>query len=894
MTLDGDRLERYLRAVRVHIDALSESVDEALANVVPEEHREEVRARWQAEVDQPIQRVAVLSGTGGPRPWFAAWDPAQGYHWLRLRAYLLDKKGRSESDLASLDDSSDKVLSHIEDPRPEGPEAFRICGLVLGYVQSGKTANITALLAKAADLGYKLVVVLSGMDDGLRQQTQKRLNRELGLVNDPKGVGLPEHGRRWISLTTADLKGDFDPGSVDSNVLQGNERAIAVIKKNKFILEKLIEWVDGAPQTLPVLVIDDEADQASINTGGNRPILDPDDEEPPPDDEDPSTINRLIRELLSKFNRVSYVAYTATPFANVLIPPEVVDREVMEDLYPKDFIIPLPRPPHYVGAERLFGRAAFGEEAEGVEGLDVVNIIPPEQIGALVPARGRARGFVPQMCDSLNQAIEDFILATAAKEHRLGPGIATMLIHTSQSTEQQNIMGPLVEDCLARLRQSWRYDRGSVRPQLMERWNEDFRPLTRSLNAALDVPFEVIEAEIDTLFRDSPDVRVLNFRSEDTLDYDQDPTLKVVVVGGNKLSRGLTLEDLLVSYYVRNAANYDTLLQMGRWFGYREEFVDLTRLWTTLDLYQRFRHLALVEEEFRDEVEVYERNRLTPLDFGPRIRTHPGMAITSASKMGTGGAVTLSFVGQLRQTSRFWLDDTDWLQHNLDATRDFLKSLGPRNGGDDPSPEWSDVSSEAIVGFLRSYRSAQDPASFDSQTMAQYISEQVTHGELVRWHVAVRARRTHSEQLGTEDLGIEGIDGVSAISRSRLKNDRNSVGVITDPATSEGNRRKGDEVVGLTDDQIDRARHLFRQGVFRRLGVALRQERAPDEGLLLIYPISRFSKAGTDDRDDLFDDPDKGCTVVGLALVFPPSQSAAAVTYIAGEAGRRDGDVEGD
>ena len=183
---------------------------------------------------------------------------------------------------------------------------FQTRGLVLGHVQSGKTANYSALIAKSADLGYKLVIVLSGIDNGLRQQTQRRLNKELGLRRN-EGVGEPEPGMRWIGLTNAELGGDFQPGTVGHNVLQGNEHVLAVIKKNATVLRRFIDWIsEGAPPELPVLVVDDEADQASINTGGNRPLRDEGD--PPQEEIEPSVINGLIRKLLRSFRRVGYVA----------------------------------------------------------------------------------------------------------------------------------------------------------------------------------------------------------------------------------------------------------------------------------------------------------------------------------------------------------------------------------------------------------------------------------------------------------------------------------------------------------------------------------------------------------------------------------------------------------
>ena len=252
------------------MEAYSVSLAEAMDRVVPPEHQEAVRRRFEEEATQVIRRMRGVSADGGPKAWFADWDPASGYYWVRQRQYLLDSGARTERQLEALDDHSDRVLSHLEDPR--GSEPFTTRGLVIGHVQSGKTANFSAVIAKAADVGYRIVIVLTGMHNSLRQQTQRRLDRELGLVPGV-GVGLPEHGLRWLSQTTADLHGDFDPGTSDPNVLQGNERVIFVVKKFGTVLDRLISFIGQAnpPESVPVLIIDDEADQASINTGGNRP-----------------------------------------------------------------------------------------------------------------------------------------------------------------------------------------------------------------------------------------------------------------------------------------------------------------------------------------------------------------------------------------------------------------------------------------------------------------------------------------------------------------------------------------------------------------------------------------------------------------------------------------------
>lgn len=891
MNLGGDALDRYLRVVRTHMDALGESLDKALATV-PDAHREAVRARWHEERAQRILPARVLSGRGGPRAWFAAWTPSTGYYWVRQRAYCLDKLGRSESEVESLDDSTDKILSHLEDPRPNGPAAFRVQGLVMGYVQSGKTANYSALIAKAADAGYKLVIVLSGIHNALRQQTQRRLDRELGISAD--GVGEPEPGRRWIPLTTVDLAGDFSPGTVGANVLQGNERVLLVVKKNTTVLRRLVDWVSGrAPATLPVLIIDDEADQASINTGGNRPPLDEvadltagdveslDDR----DEINPSVINGRVRALIASFKRVSYVAYTATPFANVLINHEAVDRKVLDDLYPRDFIISLPRPSGYVGAERLFGRAALPDEPEGIAGLDVIDLIPEVEVDDLLPLPRDVTTFQPQIPASLRTAFIDFILAIAARAHRVGADrAASMLIHTSHRTVIQNRMGEIVREHVTELRQSWRYDRDSIRPVLKQRWDSRFRPLVASIDASRDVPFKTLEPHIDRLFREPFGVLVLNSSSDDVLDYEATPTLKAVLIGGNRLSRGLTLEGLLVSYYVRETLYFDTLLQMGRWFGYREDYVDLTRLWMTTDLAGYFEDLALAEEELRREIERYERERLTPSDFGPRIRSHPVMLVTAANKMGSARQITQNYAGRLIQTTTFRLDNRPWLRHNLDATRRFLGAIGaPRDvrGG---QHVWAGIDWQRVDSFLSEYRTDPRATLIDGDLIRRYVSTQARQGELIRWWVAVLALASKNAMLGTANLGVAGHPALNTIARTAKRATPFSIGSLVNPATRDGS---GDEEVGLIEVQVARARARAAEEEID-LGAALRAERDRQEGLLLVYPISKHSrpKEGAQNRIPLFDDPERyGCTVIGIALVFPASDSAATIEWVVGSVG---------
>lgn len=890
-------IDRYLRAVRSLSDTLGVSISDALDMArVPIEIREAVHTRYEEETALPIRRANILSGSGGPRLWFQQWDPSTGYYWLRQREYLVDRLGWSQADIGSLDDATDRILSHLEDPRLDGPAQFDVRGLVMGYVQSGKTANFCALVAKAADAGYKLVIVLSGVHNTLRLQTQHRINRALGL--DPTGIPEPEPGRRWIGLTTAALHGDFRAGTINANVLQGNEHVLVVCKKNASVLQRLTQWIENrAPTSLPVLIIDDEADQASINTGGNRqPVQDnsdlaPDDLDNPQhteDELDPSVINGLVRKLVRSFARVAYVAYTATPFANVLINHLAIDRDVFQDLYPRDFIVALPRPNGYTGAERLFGRDALPGEHEGPPPLDVIDIVPEYEADLLTPNRREVGTYDPVIPSTMRIAFLDFVLATAARIHRSGADIpATMLIHTHHRMPVQNRLGELLRDFVSEVRQSWRYDRHSIHPELSERWERRFRPVIASVNMNHDVPFSTIEEQVDRFFRDPVPVLVLNSSSTDQLDYETDPNLKAVVVGGNRLSRGLTLEGLLVSFYVRRTQYFDTLMQMGRWFGYREQYVDLTRIYTTMELSGWFQDLALSEEELRREIARYERENLTPLDFGPRIRSHPAMMITAQNKMGSARIVSQNYSGYMLQTTAFRLDDRAWLQSNLDATRQLLAAIGTPNHQSTKAwyPEWRNVPWQTVDAFFSQYKF--DPrGSNEMGAIRQYLQVQTQQDELVEWVISMPVLSTTDSRLGTEPLlSISGTP-VNRISRTRLSKKAYDIGSLVNPASVDKEPGSGDEEIGLTDEQLAAARASVTETV--NFPNALRHQRSSRQGLLLVYPISPYSqpRAGSKERLALFDNPARdGVTVIGLAIVFPVSESAATIEYVVGSVG---------
>jgi len=660
-----------LRIARVLV-ANGLSINDTVSNpAIPDDLKAFVREALEREQIRTLRPVLTISANRRNSAWLDEMDRQGWYYWPTLRDYLLGKGWNGDA-VGSLDDETDRILRQLADPQSN---AFDIRGLVLGYVQSGKTANFTALIAKAVDVGYRLIVVLSGTDNGLRRQTQIRLNRELvGYAdNRPGSVPLPPAGKQWHQFTNEEPGGDFDSGRANyASLQQPGPPVLIVMKKNGSRLRRLHAWLEAAPpavrESLPMLVIDDEADQASVDTRGDR-VTAP----PSPDDaiEDPSIINGLIRQLLLRFDRSAYVAYTATPFANILIPHDNRHHpEFGGDLYPKDFFIALPKREGYYGTEEFYGRLdlSTGEERAGME---VVTLVPDEDLVAL------DQGAYPP---GLAAALLDFVLAGAARRQRGQDGEpATMLVHTSSRIDDQSLLAGQVAENLREVRDAWRYDRASIEPTLRTRWESEFQPRTLAMDPARAVGFDAVAPHVGPFLEALRNkVREINSQAGDILDYAAEPGLKVVAVGGNRLSRGLTLEGLLVSYFVRRSPMYDTLLQMARWFGYRGGYADLTRIHTTEGLKTWFHDLATVEHQLREDLAVYERANLTPDQLGMKILAHPAMLVTSRIKQRHAGTIRVrqTYAGTLAQTFKFPFDRPAELaaqaDENLALTRGFL------------------------------------------------------------------------------------------------------------------------------------------------------------------------------------------------------------------------------
>jgi hypothetical protein len=768
-----------------------------------------------------------IVGTEPLRPdWTDRIPAGEWYYWGRFEAHLRRQSSWTPQQIDSVAGESLRILRRMHDPTRQPP--FQGRGLVVGYVQSGKTANYTAVAARAADAGYRVVVVLSGIHDSLRNQTQNRLEREL-TGHQPGGVGPAAVGRDWICLTSPTT--DFH--DCDPRMLQTPAPVLVVAKKIVPVLARLDRWVAAAERFLsgmPVLLIDDEADLASINTRGNRP-LDPsvsdDDDDEADAEQSPSRTNALIRSILGRVARASYVAYTATPFANILIDPGAVDRRLGDDLFPRDFVVQLPRPDGYTGTEELFG--------VGAQGRDVLRTVPGDDVLRLRGARRRrsAEVVIPtvdanEVPASLTDAILSFCVAGGVRGLRPGQGGKphTMLVHVSQRKDDQARIARGINEQLAAWREQDRLG-GSLAGLVTSAW-EAIRP-------GVEPPADdgaVVQSALAVLRR--LEVVLLNSDTGAELDYEGRPDQQIIAVGGNRLSRGLTLEGLTVSYFLRTTAMCDTLLQMARWYGFRAGYGDLIRIWTTDGIARWFAELALVEQSMRDSIVALERAGRRPDQMAIRLRAHSELLLTARNKARMGDSVQDSWSGEHPQTVLLPLGDHEKIAGNRTLTDRFLADIDLRDEGHGGFVG-HDVTPEAIVGYLRAYGIHDDIVAFRGDLLANWIIRRVAAGELTDWSVFVASPASAERVvLGGRSFGL--------VRRTRISSE--SIGVLTDP------RHEG---VDLPDgpDAYLRAGGSYDAD-------AMRAARPPTRGLLVIYPLDAVH-LGVTSSD----------TVIALALSLP-------------------------
>ncbi|EKT4475551.1 Z1 domain-containing protein [Pseudomonas putida] len=732
-------LNAAVESVRQELDTLSPGLATMLHAEI-----EEAKAlvALQFEQIEILHRYSVIR----KRPqWFFGSKPSD-LHWPAVHGYLINGKGWDKDDVEVINEASNEVVSLLENPKQH---QFSCRGLVLGYVQSGKTANMTATIAKALDAGYNTVIVLAGLTNTLRYQTQLRFFDDL----------VSRNPLNWQVLTPNQLDRDFRAPPQGGFLSHTDKAQLAVIKKNVSPLGELKLAIE---RTMPavlaklrVLVIDDECDQASVNAA--RSEL------------ETTVINERIREILSLLPAVTYVGYTATPFANVLIDPYRQAGQELDDLYPRDFITALPLPAPYFGTERLFGKPPVDPEnvLPKEEGLDMIREVPENELALLQPRSMRERdSFQPTMTDSLKKSILYFLACCAARHSRgHSKKHMTMLVHTSAYVTAHERVSALIEGWID-INRKGLADRVSAVGQLVEAiWVEEQGRLPADITNAKPVSIEQIFDFMPTVLR-ALEFPIENGGSEDRIDYTEAPKT-YIVVGGSILARGLTLEGLTVSFFLRTADQYDTLLQMGRWFGFRPDYEDLPRIWMPEPLKLRFRELASIEQEIRNDINQYRLCELTPMQIAVRIRSIPGMAITAATKMRAARRCAVSYWGTHRQTFRFEHQNITQLRKNWGAAAELVSRADALQLRDEEAAAvdrkvWRDVPKSSIQRFLETYESHATHADLSRQILLPFLAG--NDPRLSYWNLAIIEPR--SGQRSNEALGSAG--NVGMVKRSKL------------------------------------------------------------------------------------------------------------------------------
>ena len=687
-------------------------------------------------------------------PWIEGEMPEiTPYYWDRYRKLLSEKKFSGQV-IATLDEVTDRVLGLLENPKVSEP--FDRRGLVVGHVQSGKTANYTGLLCKAADAGYKLIVVIAGIHNNLRNQTQERIDE--GFVgrdsarllsnkrNKTVGVGRFDQKRRPATFTNT-LR-DFNKATatgVGIDLQSLKEPVVVVIKKNSSTLKNLIEWLsehsasaDENKIDLPMLLIDDEADNASINISRGRREV--------------SRINGQIRELLNMFQRSCYVGYTATPFANIFIDPDTKDEMFEHDLFPRNFIVSLDPPTNYFGPSRVF----LDEDTDYVRHID--------DNEELLPTKHKIDHDVGGLPESLKTAVRMFVLARAirlAREQRNEHN--SMLVNVSRFTRIQgrirNEIHLLLDNIVASIRVNGALDeessmRDPAISALHDVWDREYGHLEPTWG---DVRKNLLRAAASTT------VVEVNSSSAGKLNYGDHEKSghNVIAVGGYALSRGLTLEGLMISYVLRNSMMYDTLMQMGRWFGYRPGYEDLCRIWMPEEAEGWYEHISETIDELRDEIRHMEAANATPEEFGLKVRSHPdSLVVTAKNKIGTGEMfkVNIGLSKKLIETTTVH-NDLDNNAANLNSIKRISNALESSGKGLKTAERTSfgylikRAPVQHVLEFISAFRNHPHSIKTQGDPVRRYI-EQRKKTELKEWDILFASITERRSSLTYDELPV--------------------------------------------------------------------------------------------------------------------------------------------
>ena len=815
-------------------------------------------------------------------------------YWNSYCSLLLAKGGNWNRITQIIDASTERILSFTSNPLEEAYEQVR--GLVIGHVQSGKTANFTGLIAKGADLGYNFIIVLAGTNNSLRNQTQIRLDHDLIDEHDfiPRGP--------WVKLTSRDINPntsrDFGGSSLrdgienlpfngDSTEIFNQELpVIAVVKKREHRMRLLRDWIvgneeqgiDGIPrellQRLNILILDDEADSASINTidheHGNIVVGGGDD-----DDRtmigirEATCINECIRKILHESPRSSYIGYTATPYANVLIDAFTDSEELGRSLYPRDFILTLPRPHdptynpiHYDGIDTFFG--INGELNQSVSIIDTQETNwaqnPP------IPEQNNLDLYI-----GYESALRDFFITGAIKsitgmenEHH------TMLVHNSiNGNHHERLRHKTLT--VVRHWKTW-FNRWQMRQP--SQVHIDFRDFFNENYEFCDFTWEDISRPLSNFFRTfvpENQIRRINSRTNDRnsdvipinaeLEYDlySETGLKVIAIGGTILSRGLTVEGLTVSYFTRETAIYDSLTQMARWCGFHKGYRRLIRVYISQTVFDWYRWLNRVDRELRDDIARYETYGRSPMHLAPRILRHvrdfPGQIVMNPTRPGAMTSINThyrGFNGSVLETRLFPVNHRPIIEQNLALTGGFLEHLFSQYEFEHTnSYVWKqNIPVQEIIHFLAQYQPDEQDERFNTTEILRYVRRRMENDEALSWSVILAGKATIGSQI------FPNVDQmINKFGRGSVGNGR--IDQLTDDAH-----------LCIDLDDIPQEANLRRATI---------DYRSPENPLLVIYVLDKDYSPSNTGRGrtyvNLYNGLSHSLDTIGLGIVFPDSPS---------------------
>lgn len=753
---------------------------------------------------------AIFNDYGEKREWYSNLKIQDNFFWSRYKDYLINHSSISRISINLLDDITlPDIMNCLGNPNDALDKPRLRRGLIIGDVQSGKTATYTGLICKAADAGYKVVILLTGITENLRRQTQERIDEGIVGITLKKEGKIEKYPRVGVGLDNKQIKATSVTSTLNDFVgncnkitmsLASNSLVLFVIKKNVSVLQRLFNWlreqnIDPVKGyvNVPMLLIDDEADNASVNTRK--------------DETDPTRTNKLIRQICNLFMNSTYVGFTATPFANVFIDPDSVDAMQHADLFPEHFIYALEAPSNYVGADKIFyPEGTFYHNLRYITDITepdyaseeykdlVQNNLEVLNSGTFYYKHKKEwDGILP---NSLRESILCFCLANVVRDLRgQSKEPRSMLVNMSRFIHVQKVITGHVaqwfEALFNDIRVNFNEDASKnhhlpLYGELRSLWEKHFSQVN-------DVTFARVSQKATLLAAlEKIEVKMVNGSKQSaSLNYKENPSLRVIAIGGLALSRGLTLEGLMVSYFYRNTATFDVLMQMGRWFGYRRGYEDLFQIWTSHTSALWYAEVAKASAELKNDIREMFDQQLTPKDFGIKVRDNcDELQITASNKMRTAVSKDMmySFYGNIYDTPYI----TSKIEHNkinMQRVRELASELFAQgyslrftdykkvnkdvnDTSDGSSRYFVDVPKEVVVEFLRGIKYSMANPRFDAKNIINFLEDEDTEG-VDLWDVVFESGKS------TTHYNVKGLRQIKCMERSICSTTRNIIQIST-------------------------------------------------------------------------------------------------------------------